>query len=515
MLNIARQALVAVSAERPLCLVPGMGNRHGLITGATGTGKTVTLQTLAETFSALGVPVFLADVKGDLSGLAKAGLPEGKLAARIDALDLRRQGHVPQAFPVTFWDVFGRQGHPLRSTVSEMGPLLLARLLQLNEVQSGLLHLVFRVADDNGLLLLDMKDLRSMLQHVGEERERYRLRYGQISTASIGAIQRALLRLEEEGGDIFLGEPSLEIADLLCMDAAGRGHINILAADALINAPQLYSCLLLWLLSELFENMPEVGDTDKPRLVFFFDEAHLLFKDAPDALVEKIEQVVRLIRSRGVGVYFVSQNPADIPDTVLGQLGNRVQHALRAFTPREQRAVRAAAQSFRANPALDAEAVISQLGVGEALVSLLDADGIPCMVERALIAPPQSQVGALTAAERAALLQTSPLAAKYAVGADRESAHEILTARARMLQQAEAAVARKKIEDKAQRERLREEARLAREAHRQERERAKNDILGNILGSLAKQTQRTVTNTVGREIGKSLLRGILGGLFKR
>ena len=522
MLDNAGRALVAISADTPLCLVPAMGNRHGLITGATGTGKTVTLQSLAETFSSLGVPVFLADVKGDLSGLARAGAPAGKLAERIEQLGLRQQGHTPLAFPVTFWDVFGQQGQPLRSTISEMGPLLLSRLLQLNEVQSGLLHLVFRVADDNGLLLLDMQDLRSMLQHVGEERERYRMVYGQISTTSIGAIQRALLRLEGEGGDRFFGEPALDIADLLHVDAAGRGNINILAADALMNAPQLYSCLLLWLLSELFENMPEVGDADKPRLVFFFDEAHLLFKDAPAALVEKIEQVVRLIRSRGVGVYFVSQNPADIPDAVLGQLGNRIQHALRAFTPREQKAVRAAAQSFRPNPAFEVEEAISQLGVGEALVSLLDTNGAPCVVERALIVPPQSQVGPLTEAERAAVLQTSVTAAKYAEELDRESACEILAARALMLQQAEAAVSQKKAADKAQQERLKEEARLAREARRQEREarqqereRAKNDILGNILGSVAKQTQRTITNTVGREIGKTVLRGILGGLFKR
>ncbi|MDO5484125.1 MAG: DUF853 family protein, partial [Desulfovibrionaceae bacterium] len=502
MLDNRSQPLVAMSENRPLCLVPGMGNRHGLITGATGTGKTVTLQTLAESFSALGVPVFLADIKGDLSGLAKKGMPTGKVAARIDELGLRSMGYVNQAFPVTFWDVFGQAGQPLRTTVSDMGPLLLSRMLDLNEVQSALLHLVFRVADDNCLLLLDMKDLRSMLQHVGDERELYKTAYGQISTASIGAIQRALLRLEEEGGDRFFGEPALDIGDMLLLDGLGRGRINILAAEPLMNAPRLYSCLLLWLLSELFENLPEVGDTDKPRLVFFFDEAHLLFDDAPDALVEKIEQVTRLIRSRGVGVYFVSQNPADMPDTVLGQLGNRIQHALRAFTPREQKAVRAAAQAFRSNPAFTTGEVIGQLAVGEALVSFLDEGGAPHMVERALIIPPQSQVGPLSAPEREAVLQASSTAGKYTQSLDRESAYEHLMARARMLQQAEAAVAQKQAEARAEKVRLKEQARQEREARRQQKAQAENDILGNILGSVAKQTRRTITNTIGREIGK-------------
>lgn len=360
MLDQEKRALMALAGSREIFLEPRMGNRHGLVTGATGTGKTVTLQSMAETFSALGVPVFLADVKGDLSGLAKIGAPTGKVAERMAQLGLAARGFANQAFPVCFWDVFGKSGHPLRTTVSEMGPLLLSRLLNLNEVQSGIMHLVFRIADDAGLLLLDMKDLRSMVQHVGDERERYKNAYGQISTASVGAIQRGLLRLEEEGGDRFFGEPALDIMDLLQTDGQGRGVINILAADALMNAPRLYSSLLLWLLSELFERLPETGDADKPRLVFFFDEAHLLFDDAPPVLLQKIEQVVRLIRSRGVGVYFVSQNPADMPDSVLGQLGNRVQHALRAFTPREQKAVRAAAQSFRPNPAFDTVEAMGQ-----------------------------------------------------------------------------------------------------------------------------------------------------------
>jgi len=507
------QALIAMSPSAPLCLLPAMANRHGLITGATGTGKTVTLQTMAETFSSMGVPVFLADVKGDLSGLASAGTPAGKVAARIEELGLHGLGHASQAFPVTFWDVYGQKGQPLRTTVSEMGPLLLARLLDLNEIQSGLLHMVFRIADDAGLLLLDMKDLRSMVQHVADERQRYQTQYGQISPATAGAVQRALLRLEEEGGDRFFGEPALDLADMMRTDEQGRGQISILAADTLMHAPRLYSCLLLWLLLELFENLPEIGDTDKPRLVFFFDEAHLLFDDAPEALVDKIEQIARLIRSRGVGVYFVSQNPADMPDSVLGQLGNRVQHALRAFTPREQKAVRAAAQAFRPNPAFDTAEVIGQLAVGEALVSFLDEGGAPRMVERALIVPPQSQVGPISSSERAAIIQASPSAARYAQTVDRESAYELLTARAQMLQQAEVALARKKAAEQAEKDRLKEEQRLQREYRRQQKEQAQNDILGNILGSVTRQAQRTITNTVGREIGKSLLRGVLGGLL--
>lgn len=512
MLDNDHQALMARAEERDICILPAMGNRHGLITGATGTGKTVTLQSLAETFSALGVPVFLADVKADLSGLAKAGAPTGKVAERIARLGLAARGYLNQAFPVCFWDVFGKSGHPLRATVSEMGPLLLSRLLNLNEVQSGVLHLVFRIADDAGLLLLDMKDLRSMVQHVGDERDQYRTAYGQISTASVGAIQRGLLRMEEEGGDRFFGEPALDIMDLLQTDSQGRGVVNILAADALMNAPRLYSSVLLWLLSELFERLPEVGDTDKPRLVFFFDEAHLLFDGAPPVLLQKIEQVTRLIRSRGVGVYFVSQNPADMPDSVLGQLGNRVQHALRAFTPGEQKAVRAAARAFRPNPAFNTEDVIGQLAVGEALVSFLDADGAPRIVERALIVPPQSQVGPITPEERAVVMRNSLVAGAYERAVDRESAYEILTARAARRQEAADDEARRKAEALAEKERLRQEAAVRREETRARRSGG-GDGLGDILGSVARQTTRTIGTTVGREIGRTVVRGLLGGLF--
>ncbi|MBD5627424.1 MAG: DUF853 family protein [Desulfovibrio sp.] len=525
MLDKDRNALVAMEGKKELCLLPAMGNRHGLITGATGTGKTVTLQSMAETFSALGVPVFMADVKGDLSGLAKAG-GTGKAAERAAQLGLRELGYAPKAFPVCFWDVFGKMGHPMRTTVSEMGPLLLSRLLNLNEVQAGVLQLAFRIADDAGLLLLDMKDLRSMVQYVGDERDAFKTSYGQISTASVGAIQRALLRLEEEGGDVFFGEPALDINDLLQTDAEGRGVINILEAESLMNAPGLYACVLLWLLSELYENLPEAGDRDKPRLVFFFDEAHLLFDGISPALLQKIEQVTRLIRSRGVGIYFVSQNPSDIPDSVLGQLGNRVQHALRAFTPKEQKAVRAAAQAFRANPAFATEEAIGELGVGEALVSFLDAKGAPTMVERALIVPPESQVGPVTPEERAAVMRRSLVAGVYDKPVDRESAYEKLMARAQEKQAAEAAEARRaemaKAAQVAERERKQQEAALRRaetEARRREtaERKARMDAgavdIGDLLGSVVRQTTRQVGNTVGREIGKTLLRGVLGGLF--
>ncbi len=514
MLDNEHNALIAMAGKKKISILPGMGNRHGLITGATGTGKTVSLQNLAETFSALGVPVFMADVKGDLSGLAKPGAQSGKLAARVKELGLEKEGYKLSGFPVCFWDVFGKAGHPMRATISEVGPLLLARLLNLNDVQSGVLQIVFRIADDSGLLLLDLKDLRSMVQYVGDERDQYKNSYGQISSASIGAIQRALLRIEEEGGDLFFGEPALDINDLLQTDEQGRGVINILSADVLINSPRLYSCLLLWLLSELFENLPEVGDMAKPKLVFFFDEAHLLFNDISPALLQKIEQVTRLIRSRGVGIYFVSQNPADIPDAILGQLGNRIQHALRAFTPKDQKAVRAAAQAFRANPAFSTEEAIGQLGVGEALVSFLDAKGTPEIVERALILPPQSQVGPLTEAERKAAMRSSLVYGTYEKAIDRESAYEILCARAQKRQAEEDEQARYKAEEKA-RQQIQKEAEAARrqEARQRRENPGAGDIFGNIFGSVVKQTTRSVTNTVGREIGKTILRGVLGGLF--
>jgi DNA helicase HerA-like ATPase len=416
------------AAAREVCLLPALANRHGLIAGATGTGKTITLQVMAEAFSAIGVPVFMADVKGDLTGIARPGKPGPKLTERLARLGLPEPPFA--GAPVTLWDVFGERGHPLRATVSDMGPVLLARMLGLNDTQEGVLNLVFRIADERGLLLLDAKDLRAMLQHVGENAREFTTSYGNVSAASIGAIQRSLLALDAQGADRFFGEPMLNFDDMMQTDAAGRGVVNILAADRLLNAPRLYAAFLLWLLSDLFERLPEVGDRDKPRLVFFFDEAHLLFNEAPRALVEKVEQVVRLIRSKGVGVYFVTQNPLDVPETVLGQLGNRVQHALRAFTPRDQKAVRTAAETLRPNPAFDAATAITELGVGEALVSFLDEKGRPSVVERALVVPPRSRIGPVDDAERAALIAGSVVAGVYEQAIDRESAFERLQGRA-------------------------------------------------------------------------------------
>ncbi|MDY0013623.1 MAG: DUF853 family protein [Rhodocyclaceae bacterium] len=418
--------LIAKAHDKEITLLPALANRHGLITGATGTGKTVSLQKMAESFANIGVPVFMADVKGDLSGIGAAGVASEKLMQRLAGLGITE--FTPRACTAVFWDVFGEAGHPVRATVSDMGPLLLARLLNLNETQAGVLALVFKIADDNGLLLLDLKDLRAMIQFVGDNAKSFTTEYGNVSAASIGAIQRGLLTLEQQGGDKFFGEPMLDIQDLIQTDGEGRGVINILAADKLYNAPKLYSTFLLWLLSELFEQLPEVGDVDKPRMVFFFDEAHLLFNDAPAALLEKIEQVVRLIRSKGVGVYFVTQNPLDVPETVLGQLGNRVQHALRAFTPRDQKAVKTAADTMRANPAFDAATAITELGVGEALVSFLDEKGRPAVVERAFIIAPASRLGPLTPQERTAAIQGSVIYGHYEKQLDRESAYEKLKA---------------------------------------------------------------------------------------
>ncbi len=425
---MASPILVAKNSDTELFLLPGMANRHGCITGATGTGKTVTLQVLAESFSRQGVPVFLADVKGDLTGVSQAGVATPKLQARLQSLGLDE----PQwgASPAILWDVFGEQGHPVRATVSDMGPLLLARMLNLNDTQAGVLTMVFRIADDDGLLLLDLKDLRTMLQYVGENATQFKTRYGNVSPASVGAIQRGLLALEEQGGDKFFGEPMLNIDDLMQTDGNGHGIINILAADKLMQSPKLYATFLLWMLSTLFESLPEAGDTDKPKFVFFFDEAHLLFNDAPKALLEKIEQMVRLIRSKAVGVYFVTQNPLDIPESVLGQLGNRVQHALRAFTPRDQKAVKAAADTMRPKPGLDIGAAITELGVGEALVSLLDEKGRPGMTERVYVVAPGSRIGPATETERQALRQASLVAGIYEKTIDRESAYEILNKRA-------------------------------------------------------------------------------------
>jgi len=424
---MAEPLIIAKSGATELALLPAMANRHGCITGATGTGKTVTLQKMAESFSRIGVPVFMADVKGDLTGIAKAGQLSDKMKARLTEHDLP----APQwgACPVTLWDVWGEQGHPVRATVSDMGPLLLSRLLNLNETQEGVLSLIFKVADDNGLLLLDLKDLRAALQFVGDNAAQFKTQYGNVSSASVGAIQRGLLQIEEQGGERFFGEPMLDIEDLM-QTKDGQGVVNILAADRLMNNPRLYASFLLWLLSELFENLPEVGDREKPKLVFFFDEAHLLFNDAPAALVEKVEQVVRLIRSKGVGVYFCTQNPLDIPDRVLGQLGNRVQHALRAFTPRDQKAVKSVAETMRANPKLNAEKAILELAVGEALVSLLDAKGTPGITERAWVLAPGSQLGPITPEDRRRLIAESVVAGTYEKMIDRESAFERLKQRA-------------------------------------------------------------------------------------
>ncbi|HEY7305418.1 MAG TPA: helicase HerA-like domain-containing protein [Bryobacteraceae bacterium] len=421
------QALLIAKGTHELYLLPAVANRHGLVAGATGTGKTVSLQVMAERLSRIGVPVFAADVKGDLSGISKPGTETPKLKARVEKLQL--QDFRFEGCPVTFWDVFGEEGHPVRATVSAIGPVLFSRILNLNDTQSGVLSLVFKIADDNGLLLLDLKDLRAMLQFVGSQAKQYQTEYGNISAASIGAIQRGVVALENEGANQFLGEPALNIDDLLQTDSQGRGVINLLAADKLLKSPQLYATFLLWLLSELFETLPEVGDPEKPKLVFFFDEAHLLFNDPPPALLTKIEQIVRLIRSKGVGVYFITQNPIDVPDTVLGQLGNRVQHALRAFTPRDQKAVKAAAETFRSNPELDTATVITQLEVGEALISFLDQKGTPGVVERALVCPPQGQIGPISSEERKNLMANSLVAGVYDQPVDRESAYELLKKR--------------------------------------------------------------------------------------
>ena len=422
------EPLLIAKGEREIHLLPQMVNRHGMIAGATGTGKTVSLQSLAQKLSQIGVPIFMADVKGDLAGISQPGSEANtKVVERVGQLGLT--DFTFAGCPTVFWDVFGEQGHPVRATVSDMGPVLLGRLLDLNDTQSGVLTLVFKIADDQGLLLLDFKDLRAMLQHVGDNAADFRTQYGNVSAASIGAIQRNLLTLEQQGGDRFFGEPALNLDDLLQTDASGQGVVNILVADKLMLSGKIYSTFLLWLLSELFEQLPEIGDQEKPRLAFFFDEAHLLFSDAPKALLERVQQVVRLIRSRGVGVFFISQNPDDVPDAILGQLGNRIQHALRAFTPRDQKAVRVAAQTFRTNPNLDVEKAISELAVGEALVSMLDENGSPGIVERALICPPQSQIGSITSAERQTIIQHSVVYGQYENVIDRESAYEKLKAR--------------------------------------------------------------------------------------
>ncbi|MGH8831779.1 MAG: helicase HerA-like domain-containing protein [Polaromonas sp.] len=496
---MAEPLLIAKNASTQCELLPALANRHGLITGATGTGKTVTLQTLAENFSKIGVPVFMADVKGDLTGISQAGSIGEKMAGILK----ERGIETPEALacPATLWDVFGEQGHPVRATVSDMGPLLLGRMLNLNDTQAGVLNLVFKIADDNGLLLLDLKDLRAMLQHVGDNASEFTTKYGNVSAASVGAIQRGLLQIESQGGEKFFGEPMLNISDFMQTDSAGHGVVNILAADRLMNSPRLYATFLLWMLSELFEQLPEIGDPDKPKLVFFFDEAHLLFNEAPKVLIERIELVVRLVRSKGVGVYFVTQNPLNIPDSVLAQLGNRVQHALRAFTPRDQKAVKATAQTMRQNPGLDIETAITELAVGEALVSLLDAKGRPSVTERVYVLPPGSQIGPITPQQRQLLLQNSLVTGVYEKDMDRESAYEMLQGRAGAAAQADNGGAAGQT--------------------------ASGGILGGLsevlFGStgprggkhdgLAQSMAKSAVRTMGSAVGREIIRGVLGSLL--
>jgi len=472
--------LLAKNEKTALSLLPALANRHGLITGATGTGKTLTMQAMAQRLSSIGVPVFMADVKGDFSGIAKPGGANAKVVERLKTLGIKPEF---AGCPVEFWDLYGKSGLSVRATVSDMGPLLLGRMLALNDTQAGVLGLVFKIADDNGLLLLDLKDLRAMLQHVGDNAAKFKTQYGNVSTSSIGAIQRGLLQLESQGAAQFFGEPMLEISDLMRV-RDGKGMVNVLAADRLMNSPKLYSSFLLWLLSELFEQLPEVGDPEQPKLVFFFDEAHLLFDEAPKALVEKVEQVVRLIRSKGVGVYFVTQNPLDVPESVLGQLGNRVQHALRAFTPRDQKAVKTAADTLRPNPKLKAEKVITELGVGEALVSMLDEKGRPTMVERAFIVPPASQIGPISAEERAQMMRASALLAKYEKTVDRESAYEKLTSRS-------------------------EEKPVVQPTKPAEKPAAPARQTQTILDAATKSAVRAI----GSELGRQIIRGVLGSIL--
>jgi DNA helicase HerA-like ATPase len=496
--------LVAKHGDIACHLLPALANRHGLITGATGTGKTITLQKIAESFSTLGIPVFMADVKGDLTGVSQTGALPDKVARILK--DRGLDAPTPTRCPTTLWDVFGEQGHPVRATVSDMGPLLLARMLDLNETQAGVLNLVFKIADDNGLALLDLKDLRAMLQYVGENAKQFTTSYGNVSAASVGAIQRGLLQIEEQGGDRFFGEPMLDIADFMQTDK-GMGVVNILAADKLMNAPRLYATFLLWMLSELFETLPEVGDLDKPKMAFFFDEAHLLFNDAPKVLLERIELVVRLVRSKGVGVYFVTQNPLDIPDTVLGQLGNRVQHALRAFTPRDQKAVQSAASTMRANPKLDIQTAITELGVGEALVSFLDEKGRPSVTERVFVLPPGSRIGPIDASERKALVASSLVAGVYEKTVDAESAYEKLKARSTASADAAATATAGSAAGGAP----------AAEGGMMD---GLKDILFGSTGprggkrdGLAEMAAKSAVRTVGSAVGREIVRGVLGSLL--
>ncbi|OCG17377.1 hypothetical protein A9G09_01695 [Gilliamella sp. wkB292] len=506
---MSESIVIAKSDSKDLSILASMANRHGLITGATGTGKTVTLQKMAESFSQIGVPVFLADVKGDLTGIGEKGVLTPKLQARLDNIHV--SNWTPDFCPIELWDVFAQKGIPVRSTVSDIGPILLARLLNLNETQAGVLQLIFKIADDNGLLLIDFKDLRSLIQFIGDNAKKFTTQYGNISASSIGAIQRSLLTLEQQGAEFFLGEPMLEIADLMQINDQGRGVVNILSAEKLYNSPKLYSVFLLWLLSELFEHLPEVGDLEKPKLIFFFDEAHLLFNDTSPALLEKIEQVVRLIRSKGVGVYFATQNPTDIPDTVLSQLGNRVQHALRAFTPKDQKAVKTAAQTMRANPSFDTEKAIMELGVGEALISFLDEKGRPNMVERAFVIAPCSQMGPMPEDKQVAIIHESPFYKKYSQTFDRESAYEKIQAGFSFNNSTTSQSESKQQGDQA--------------GENQQNHGGIMDLLSSLIfGSkgprggqhdgLAQQVVKSATRQVVNQIGKQITRGILGGFKK-
>jgi uncharacterized protein len=488
-------------SDKPEVLFLPMANRHGLVTGATGTGKTVTLQIIAEGLSNAGVPVFAADIKGDLSGIAVKGNPPDFLIERAKQVGL--DPYEPASFPTIFWDLFGEQGHPIRTTVTEMGPLVLSRLMGLSDAQEGALNIAFRLADKEGLALLDLKDLRALLKDLADRGKEITTEYGNVAAPTIGAIQRQLVVLEEQGGDKFFGEPALDIRDFMRTARDGRGYVNIIAADKLINSPQLYATFLLWLMSELFEQLPEVGDADKPKMVFFFDEAHLLFADAPPGLLQKIEQTVKLIRSKGVGIYFVTQNPLDIPDSVLAQLGNRVQHALRAYTPRDQKAVKTAATTFRANPKFDTEKAITELGKGEALISVLDLKGVPTMVERTFIRPPCGQLGPVTPAQRAAIIAASPVADKYDTAVDRESAYEKLQKKAKVRAEAEQQAADEKSQAKAEK--------TASRAAPRERESATDRFIKNAASSVGRQ----LGSTVARSIGNAIVRGILGGLTRR
>ena len=500
------------TGENPIYLEPTMANRHGLIAGATGTGKTVTLKVLAESFSDMGVPVFLADIKGDLSGMVNMGVETKHILRSIDKMKIENFDYT--AYPVRFWDVYGKQGHPVRTTITEMGPDLLARLLGLNDTQSGVLRIVFRIADDKGLLLIDLKDLRSMIQYVGDNAKEFKLTYGNISSQSVGAIQRALMTLEDEGAEAFFGEPALDIADWVDWDENDRGVMNILECQELFQHPLLYSTFLLWMLTELYEMLPEAGDLDKPKLAFFFDEAHLLFDGAPKALVDKVEQVVRLIRSKGVSVWFITQNPADLPDSVLGQIGNRVQHALRAYTPKDQKALRAAAQSFRANKNFDTEEALQALGVGQALISVLDEEGVPSVVEQAGVLPPRSSMKAASAEDIASAVKNSPMAERYNNSEDRRSAYEMLEeARAEAQEQAEKEA--REAEKEKQRQQKEKEKAASRSTSSRSSSSSRSTSTKKRQSTLEKTVNKTLTtaaNTVGRELGKQLIRGLFGNV---